>query len=526
MSARLARVVVLIAFLFSIFLALPGCSSDDPVDPGGDPTPPPAPADLGAEARSYTEIDVSWSDSASDETGFDLEWSTVEDFSIKSTAEPEADAEAYLISGLDVATRYHVRLRAVNAVGASDWVVGEATTLALPAGTFTIDADAEYATSTAVTLSSDLDGVQWMRFADEGGEWSDWEAYAPTRAWTLPTGDGAKTVAAQYRDQFDEVHDRSDSIILDTTPPQMSAMFPFTINTYAPYTNSTSVTLNCGVQGATRMQFRNDTGAWSAWEDYADPTSWTLVGTQGARTVHAVFADDAGNQLAVSDAIILDSIPPSVGSFAIAGGAQTTTTLAVTLHCSVTEAQEMRFSNNGSSWSAWVPYASTRSWNLVGMEDATIAVHAQFKDIAGNIAQVSDTIVYDAITRLEVLVDRIWVYMDGDLTGNGEWHWTASYAESDYPDVWYVISTGYQSIDQGETISIDESVVVPLLNEPGRYWLFKWHAWEEDEPPIDPNDTVGTILETYDYPYESGDFELDLGNDPGGTFHWSILRLD
>ncbi|MEZ4387975.1 MAG: fibronectin type III domain-containing protein [Candidatus Krumholzibacteriia bacterium] len=509
-----------------VLILAPGCSSDDPVDPGGQQTAPAAPTDLGAEASFYTTIDVTWTDQADDETGFDLEWSTLADFSIKGTAEPAPDAEAHTITELQPATRYHVRLRAVNGVGPSSWIVGEATTLSLPAGSFVIDDGAQYTRSTTVTLAGDLAGVAWMRFANEGYDWSEWEPFAASRTWILPDIDGLKTVTAQYRDGFDEVYERSDTIILDTTPPRFSPLFPFTINAYAPFTTSVDVTLNCAVSGAFEMQFCNDQGDWSTWTAYADPTPWTLVDEQGIRMVYARFRDEAGNVAEANAAIVLDSLPPTVGSFAIAGGAATTTTLAVTLNNSVTEAMEMRFSNNGSSWSAWQDYASTRSWTLAGVENATIPVYAQFRDMAGNVVQVSDTIVYDAVTRLTVSVDRIWVAMDGDLTGAGEWHWTASYADSDYPDAWQTISSGYQVVDQGESITIDDSVVIILPNQAGHSWTFRWHAWEEDNPPIDPDDNVGTITEEYAYPYETGDFEQDLGSDPRGVFYWSVWRLD
>ncbi|MBI4331240.1 MAG: PKD domain-containing protein [Chloroflexi bacterium] len=47
----------------------------------------------------------------------------------------------------------------------------------------------------------------------------------------------------------------------------------------------------------------------------------------------------------------------------------------------------MRFSNDGSNWSGWEPYATTRSWS-VSAGDGVKTVYAQFKDVAGNVSGV------------------------------------------------------------------------------------------------------------------------------------------
>ena len=52
-----------------------------------------------------------------------------------------------------------------------------------------------------------------------------WQSYSPTKAWTLPAGDGVKTVYVRYRDASHYTSDTfSDSIILDTTPPAITAV--------------------------------------------------------------------------------------------------------------------------------------------------------------------------------------------------------------------------------------------------------------------------------------------------------------
>ena len=69
-------------------------------------------------------------------------------------------------------------------------------------------------------------------------------------------------------------------------------------------------------------------------------------------------------------------------------------TLSNSAESSGAQVSEMRFRNDGAAWSAWEPYASTKSWALpVG--DGNKNVEAEFKDSDGATTQVSDTIAVD-----------------------------------------------------------------------------------------------------------------------------------
>jgi Tol biopolymer transport system component len=89
-----------------------------------------------------------------------------------------------------------------------------------PTGSVTINNEAESTSSTSVTLSlsaNDTSGVAQMRFGNNGTEWTSWEAYATSKNWTLSSGDGEKTVYAQFKDAAGWVSGNcSDTILLDT----------------------------------------------------------------------------------------------------------------------------------------------------------------------------------------------------------------------------------------------------------------------------------------------------------------------
>jgi parallel beta-helix repeat protein len=73
-----------------------------------------------------------------------------------------------------------------------------------PTGSIIINADTSYTNSTSVTLTltatDETSGVAQMRFSNNGIDWSGWEPYDLTKSWTLLTGDGTKTVYAQFMD--------------------------------------------------------------------------------------------------------------------------------------------------------------------------------------------------------------------------------------------------------------------------------------------------------------------------------------
>ncbi len=67
-------------------------------------------------------------------------------------------------------------------------------------------------------------GVAYMRFSNDGLQWSNWEPFSSSKMWTLVAGDGMKTVRVQYRDGAGNASAMSSfSILLDTRAPSALA---------------------------------------------------------------------------------------------------------------------------------------------------------------------------------------------------------------------------------------------------------------------------------------------------------------
>ncbi len=56
-------------------------------------------------------------------------------------------------------------------------------------------------------------------------------------------------------------------------------------------------------------------------------------------------------------------------------------------------ASQMRFSNDGTTWSAWEPYNTGRLWTLRGSSGSVATVRAEIRSSAGSVRQAQDSIV-------------------------------------------------------------------------------------------------------------------------------------
>jgi subtilisin family serine protease len=283
-----------------------------------------------------------------------------------------------------------------NAVEVTRTVTVEDTTP--PTGTIVINNNESATNSRDVTLSltwSDAcSGTEKMRFSNDGASWTAWEPVAAAQAHALTGADGYNTVRVQYRDAAGNASTVfSDYIRLDTTPPTGTIV----INNNRSATNSPSAALaltwsDGAGTGVVRMRFSDDGAIWSAWEPLAAAQAHTLAGPDGHNTVRVQYRDAMGNNSAVfSDYIRLDTVPPT-GTIIINGGALNTATQSVILALAWSDGSgagvtRMRFSDNGSTWTAWLVPAATRNHTLpAGLGYHTVRV--QYADGGGNYSAV------------------------------------------------------------------------------------------------------------------------------------------
>ena len=160
------------------------------------------------------------------------------------------------------------------------------------------------------------------------------------------------------------------------------------INRGAYFTNSANVTLSLTwSSNAVRMRFSDNGATWTAWEPLNTTRAYTLPAGDGYKTVRVQFLDIANYRSVVyNDYIFLDTGKPT-GSIAINNGAVSTRSALVSLTLTFTDSgsgvRNMRFSNDGATWTRWEPVVATRAYTLPTAA-GTQTVRVQYRDAAGN----------------------------------------------------------------------------------------------------------------------------------------------
>jgi hypothetical protein len=123
--------------------------------------------------------------------------------------------------------------------------------------------------------------------------------------------------------------------------------------------------------------------------------TWTVrsasSGTSGSRTLQVAASSSSYGETWATGTVAsnhdLDLQAPT-GTVTIAGGADfvksTSVDLVVSASDDLSGAAEMRFSNDGTTFSDWEELSPTKSWVMASGSDGARTVRAQFRDTAGN----------------------------------------------------------------------------------------------------------------------------------------------
>ncbi|WP_180336414.1 Ig-like domain-containing protein [Pontibacter ramchanderi] len=138
---------------------------------------------------------------------------------------------------------------------------------------------------------------------------------------------------------------------------------------------------------------------------YTATYTLTAADAEGMVPFTINFNDLAGNvgtavsATTNSSSVTFDKTAPT-GTLAINGGATHTAATEVTLSNSATDAltgvADMRFSNDNTTWSAWMPFAASQAWTLPAV-NGNRQVYTQLRDGAGNIGTAEAQIILDNV---------------------------------------------------------------------------------------------------------------------------------
>lgn len=280
--------------------------------------------------------------------------------------------------------------------------------------------------------STGFGGALEVAFAINGGAFGGYVALPtmPTLpSVVLPVGDGLKTVQARVRDAAGNVSAMpfpSDGITLDQTPPSVTS---FTINNGAVAATSSTVNLfftatdATSMLGASSFEASNDASTFSPISSTTG-APWNLTGGNGVRTVTLRVTDLAGNSTTIADSITVDTVPPTLSSFALQGGAAFVNSLTMTANSTSPDAdlESICLTNMGGSEQC-LPYAPSVMWTVPSGEGMK-TVSARLRDLAGNYSSATfDSItvdltppVFTALTLSSGFTNQLGITATGNAT--------------------------------------------------------------------------------------------------------------
>jgi hypothetical protein len=123
-------------------------------------------------------------------------------------AEPFVTSKAWTLTGEDGEKRVYVKFKDTAGNWSPAPVPNDSILLDTQAptgGSITVNSGASCTNTTNVTVTLTCNddqgsGCSQMQFSNDGSVYSDLEAYATTKAWTLPSTNGTKTVYAKVMD--------------------------------------------------------------------------------------------------------------------------------------------------------------------------------------------------------------------------------------------------------------------------------------------------------------------------------------
>jgi hypothetical protein len=329
---------------------------------------------------------------------------------------------------------------------AGNWSVPVSDAITLdqtgPAGAVSINAGAAFTNTSAVTLDvtatdAGVGTVSFVRIANVGttsaGVLTDPSAvtlpYAATKPWTLPAGEGSKSVYVQWQDALGNWSGvANDAITVDTVAPTAGTVSIDEGTT----TNDASIHLTLtNPGGAAKVRIAESVAglASATPQAYAASIPFTLAaGLDGTRTVYVQWLDDAGNASpSASDSVVLDLRNP-VGTVSINAPTDTgvhSQIVSLLFPNSDTDIDQITVSNNASMAGSQTfgtlgtPFTGSVVWPLAAplTNGTTKHVYVTFHDLAGNVSDPLPSVAYSATDS--ALVDLVRPVIKG--TARGTW---------------------------------------------------------------------------------------------------------
>jgi hypothetical protein len=305
--------------------------------------------------------------------------------------------------------------------------------------------------------------------------------------WTLRAPAASNTYTLRVDGQADfrttATATASTSICVDGLIPNLPTGLSSSTHTANVWSNNNSITFNWtpgtdnGCAGVASQQYARGNNSCPT------PSTSTAAGTNtrieaglasvtsGNGYFFAVRSIDNCGNIGNSGCVgpfLIDTVVPVVTSATINGGAALTTSLNVTVANVSSDAHsglnEIRYSSDNATWSAWAPYAASSPYNLSSnggnTNEGTKTVYVQVRDRAGNISSTgSDTIEYRRLPAIAMstpaslpnVTENFFRLTGTDLGDVVEVRFDGAPITTTSPDNWHV---GYFRIINDTTLDV------------------------------------------------------------------------
>lgn len=227
---------------------------------------------------------------------------------------------------------------------------------------------------------------------------------------TCVAGDGGlrkgKTVRARIIDKDGGFTEYTKNIVVNNVAPTATLETPASADQGSNFTVSLTNLQDPSSADRDTLSYAFDCGDGSGYVQSATASKSCTALDQPNVMVKGKVTDKDGGSNEYAKTVTVNNVAPT-GTIQINGGAAVTKDATVNLTLSATDplpgsgVGSMRFRNeNTETWSAWEPYATSRSW-LLSDGDGAKTVHVEYRDNAGNVSTVA---IQDEI-QLDSLLD-------------------------------------------------------------------------------------------------------------------------
>jgi len=264
-----------------------------------------------------------------------------------------------------------------------------------PTGTISINSNATNANNANVTLGlTATNDTALMEFSTDNVTYSNPEVFNTSKTFSLPVGDGTKTVYVKFIDNSGNISGEYHSnIILDVTYPLVDVGADIAANSQI----SRTATVDGAISGVASYLWSKVSGPGTITFGSANLGTTTMLASQdGSYVIRLTVTDNAGNTNYDEMTLTWDTTAPT-GTITINNKATVSSTNNVALTLTTDDAAWMMISNAVDfAGAGWQTFNASKSWTL-DATNGTKAVYVKFKDAVGNISQAySDSVTLDS----------------------------------------------------------------------------------------------------------------------------------